>query len=170
MVKLWNIETRKVIARWTGHTKDVWAVCWSRDGRRVVTRSSDGTARMWDVESGETVLGPITTGHQEIESVASLPDASNFATGRNNEDAIKIWDARTGKLLSTLEHDSGVWSLVWTSDQKKLLAGHNNGSITIINTTTWQQIAILENHTDPVYALSLFQNDHLLASTSSPTP
>jgi len=166
MVKLWNIETRKVIARWTGHTEDVWSVCWSGDGGRVVSGSYDGTARIWDVESGETVLGPITTGHQPTDAVAFSPDASILATGGSEQDGIKIWDARTGKLLSTLEQDSEVWSLVWTSDQKKLLAGHSNGSITIFNTATWQQIAILENHTDAVFALSLFQNDCLLASAS----
>jgi len=112
MVKLWNIETRKVIARWNGHTEHVWSVCWSRDGGRVVSGSYDGTARVWDVERGETVLGPITTGHQQIQAVAFSPDASNFATGGIIENAVKIWDARTGELLSTLEQDSGVWSLV----------------------------------------------------------
>jgi len=166
MVKLWDIETRKVIAKWTGHTKGVRAVCWSRDGGRVVTGSADGTARMWDVESGETVLGPIKAGNQQIDAVAFSPDASNFATGGYNEDAIKIWDARTSKLLSTLKQDSWVSSLVWALDQKKLFAGHGDGSITIFNTATWQQIAILENHTSIVYAFSLFQNDRLLASAS----
>jgi len=167
MVKLWNIETRKVIARWTGHTKVVWSVCWSGNGRRVVSGSNDGTARMWDVESGETVLGPIKTGQEGIDAVAFSPDASNFATGGYHEDAIKIWDAKTGKLLSTLKQDSGVLCLVWTSDQKKLLAGDENGSITIFDTATWQQIAILENHINSVNDLSLFQNDRLLASASS---
>jgi len=166
MVKLWDIETRKVIARWSGHTEHVWSVCWSGDGGHVVSGSYNGTARMWDVKSGETVLGPIKTGHQRIDAVAFSPDASNFATGGYYESAITIWDARTGELLSTLKQDSGVWTLVWTSDQKKLLAGHRNGLITIFNTATCQQIAILENHTGPVYALSLFQNDRLLASAS----
>jgi len=166
MVKLWNIETRKVIAKWTGHTKEVWSLCWSRDGGRVVSGSLDGTARMWDVESGETILGPIKTGNENILGVALSPDASNFATGEYNENAIKIWDARTGEQLSTLKQDSAVWTLVWTSDQKKLLAGDDNGSITVFDTATWQQIAILEDHTDRVYALSLFQNDRLLASAS----
>ena len=166
MVKLWNIETGKVIAKWTGHTSAARSVCWSRDGGRVATGSDDGTARVWDVESGKTVLGPIATG--QTYAVAFSPDASNFATG-GNKDGIKIWDARTGELLSTLalEQDSWVSSLVWTSDQKKLLAGYGDGLITIFDTATWQQIAILENHTSIVFALSLFQNDRLLASGST---
>jgi WD40 repeat protein len=44
-VILWDIETRKVIARWTGHTDVVEALCWSADGERVASGSWDGTVQ-----------------------------------------------------------------------------------------------------------------------------
>ena len=164
------METGKVIAKWTGHTKGVRSVCWSADGERVASGSYDGTVRVWSVESGDGVLRPIKTGHEYVLAVAYSPDTSKFATGGYNEDAIKIWDAMTGKLLSTLEQGSSVWSLAWTSDQKKLIAGFDNGSIRIFNfdstSFTFQQIAVLGDHKDSVTAISLFQNDHLLASAS----
>ena len=169
-VRLWDMETGKVIAKWTGHTKGVRSVCWSADGERVASGSYDGTVRVWSVESGDGVLRPIKTGHEYVLAVAYSPDTSKFATGGYNEDAIKIWDATTGKLLSTLEQGSSVWSLAWTSDQKKLIAGFDNGSIRIFNfdstSFTFQQIAVLEDHKDSVTAISLFQNDRLLASAS----
>jgi WD40 repeat protein len=34
-VKLWNVETRKVIAKWEGHSRVVGALCWSADGSQV---------------------------------------------------------------------------------------------------------------------------------------
>jgi WD40 repeat protein len=43
-VRLWDIETRKVISKWTGHTDVVCALCWSVDGERVASGSHDGTA------------------------------------------------------------------------------------------------------------------------------
>jgi WD40 repeat protein len=52
-VKLWNVDTGKVIKTWTGHTAKVASVNWSPDGGRVVSGSSDGTFRVWDVESGK---------------------------------------------------------------------------------------------------------------------
>ncbi|KAG2750121.1 WD40 repeat-like protein, partial [Suillus brevipes Sb2] len=61
-VKLWSIDTGKVIRTWTGHTKQVTSVCWSPDGGRVVSGSDDRTFRVWDVESGKNILGPIDTG------------------------------------------------------------------------------------------------------------
>jgi len=165
-VRLWDVETKKVVAKWAGRTIHVWTSCWSVDGERVVSGSYNGTISVWDVESGDTVLGPIKTGHYYVYAVIYSPDTTKIATGGYNEDALKIWDAKTGNLLSTIKHDSMVWSLAWTSDQKKLITGSHH-SIRIFDTATWQQIAILEGHTGSVKSLSLFQNDRLLASGSN---
>jgi len=163
-VRLWDVETKKVVVRWTGHADAVWSLCWSIDGERLVSGSHDGTIRVWDVKSGDTVLGPINTGHHYVLAVIYSPDTKKIATGGEDEDALKIWDAKTGNLLSTIKQNRPVFSLAWTSDQKKLIC--SDASIRIFDTATWQQIAILEGHTQTVYALSLFQNDRLLASAS----
>jgi hypothetical protein len=93
------------------------------------------------------------------------PDSSKIATGGDEENAVKIWDAKTGELLKTLKHDGMVCSLAWTSDKKKLIAG-SYGLIRIFNTATWKQIAILEGHTNWVTNISLSPNNRLLASAS----
>jgi len=166
-VRLWDVETEKLVARWTGHTDVTNSLCWSGDGGRVVSGSDDGTIRVWDVESGDTVLGPIKTGHDHVYAVIYSPDTTKIATGGFLKIALQIWDAKTGNLLSTIKlDDDPVWSLAWTSDQKKIIAGSQEGSILIFDTATWQQIAILEGHTNIVFSLSLYQNDRLLASAS----
>jgi WD40 repeat protein len=123
---------------------------------------------VWDVKSGEPVQGlnPIKTGHRSVFAVSYSPEAKMIATGGYNKNGIKIWDAKTGKLLSTIKLDRRrtAWSLAWTSDEKKLIAG--NHSIRIFDTATWQQIAVLKGHTNVVRSLTLFPNDCLLASTS----
>jgi WD40 repeat protein len=163
-VTLWDIETRKVISKWTGHTNVVYALCWRADGEQVASGSWDGTARVWDVNTGETIL-TIKTGHQWARVVMYSPDSSKLATGGDRENAVKIWDAKTGELLNTLKHYHWVDKLAWTSDGKKLISGEY-GLIRIFDTTTWQQIAILEGHTNIVNAISLSQNNRLLASVS----
>ncbi|OAX35237.1 WD40 repeat-like protein [Rhizopogon vinicolor AM-OR11-026] len=163
-VRLWDVETRKVIAKW-GSTKNVCSVGWSADGKRVVSGSGDRTVRVWDVKSGKLALGPIKTGHGYMYAVIYSPDTRKIATGGFNQNAIKIWNATTGKLLSTIEHKHSVRSLAWSSDQKKLISGSFD-LIRIFDTATWKEIAILEGRTGVVYSLSLFQNDRLLASAS----
>ncbi|KAG2341135.1 WD40 repeat-like protein [Suillus weaverae] len=165
-VRLWDVETGKVVVKWKGHTRLVMSVCWSPNGERVVSGSYDGTARVWDVKSEEPVKGlnPIKTGHESVFAVSYSPEATMIATGGYNEHGIEIWDAKTGKLLSTIKLDRTAWCLAWTWDEKKLIAGLGvGGSIRIFDTATWQQIADLEGHT---YSITLFRNDRLLASTS----
>ncbi|KAG2038675.1 WD40-repeat-containing domain protein [Suillus americanus] len=163
-VRLWDVETGTAVAKWTGHTKDVLPVCWSMDGNRVLSGSRDGTARVWDVKSGETIL-EIETGHLYVYTVIYSPDNTQIATG-GFKDGVKIWDAKTGELIATLKHYGLiVSSLAWTSDGKKLISA-SYSPIRIFDTATWQQIAILVGHKYWVNALSLSQNNRLLASSS----
>jgi WD40 repeat protein len=76
-VRLWNAETGKVTAKWTGHTRSVWSVSWSPTGERVVSGSEDGTARVWNVETGETTMfGPIKTAHRFVYAVSYSPNSN----------------------------------------------------------------------------------------------
>jgi len=117
-VKLRDIYTGKIIAKWTRHSSYVISVCWHRDCRRVLSASGDGTARVWDVESRKTVLA-IETGISELEAVVYSPNMTMIATGG---DGIKIWDAKTGKVIADLKgHTGTVYCLAWTAD--KVISG-----------------------------------------------
>jgi WD40 repeat protein len=185
-VRLWDIDTCKVIAKWTGHTHLVASVCWNRDGRSVLSGSDDGTARQWDVESwetrdvesGETMPALIKTGHNAVWTVVYSPDMTLIATGGRGafwtgepiECSIQIWDAKTGKLVATLKgHTEQVRCLAWTKDGKTLISGSFDRSIRTWNTTKWGQIAIMDEHTAGVFALAISPNDRILASASSDT-
>ncbi|KIK41171.1 hypothetical protein CY34DRAFT_224742 [Suillus luteus UH-Slu-Lm8-n1] len=173
-VRLWDIDTCKVIKKWTGHTKAVRSVCWSRDGRRVSSRAHDGTARQWDVESGEIILEPILTGHDQVWAAVYSPGMTLIATGgcgcigpEPHEFLVKIWDAKTRELVATLKgHTDDVWCLAWTKDGKTLISGSNDHSIRIWNTTNWKQTAVLDDHTKPVIGIAISPNGRILASAS----
>ncbi|KAG1792093.1 WD40-repeat-containing domain protein [Suillus variegatus] len=93
------------------------------------------------------------------------PDSSKLATSGYKDNAVHIWNAKTGERLKTLEHSWG-FGLAWTSDGSKLLSS-SYGPIRIFDTATWQQIATLEDgHSDVVFAISLSQDTRLLASAS----
>ncbi|KAG2751639.1 WD40 repeat-like protein [Suillus brevipes Sb2] len=181
-VRLWDIDTCKVVVKWTEHTRLVGSVCWSRDGRRVLSGSFDGTVRQWEVESGETMLEPIEnilalieTGHEHVMAVVYSPDTTLIATGGSDglwtgeliECSVKIWDAKTGKLVATLKgHTDLVRCLAWTKDGKTLISGSYDCSIRTWNTTKWEQTAVLNDHTNLVFAIAISPSDRILASVS----
>ncbi|KAG2051624.1 hypothetical protein BDR06DRAFT_838808, partial [Suillus hirtellus] len=78
------------------------------EGERMITLSGsyDGTARQWDVESGEIILTPIKTGYEWVLALIYLPDmtcsastsgSSQRSWNRDKKHQVEIWDARTGE-------------------------------------------------------------------------
>ncbi|HEU5443222.1 MAG TPA: serine/threonine-protein kinase, partial [Steroidobacteraceae bacterium] len=91
-----------------GHTDRVRSVAYSPDGRRLVTASHDGTARVWDAATGRQIL--VLEGHGgPVISAAFSPDDHRIATGSFDKTA-RIWDAVTGRQLLVLRHPDRVRS------------------------------------------------------------
>jgi WD40 repeat protein len=124
---------------------------------------------VWDVESRKTVL-VIETGLSSVYAVIYSPDITMIATGggmRDPEEYLKIWDAKTGKLVENLEgHTEIVNCLAWTADGKTLISGSDDCSTRTWNTTTWQQITVLTGHTGTVRGIAISPNGRILASAS----
>lgn len=51
-VKLWDIQSGKVLKTFKGHTGTINSVAFSPDGNSALSGSDDGTARLWDIATG----------------------------------------------------------------------------------------------------------------------
>lgn len=70
-IRLWNLRTGHCILVLDGHVDTIRSISWSRDGRRLLSASHDGTARLWDVSSGEC----LATMHHSVGLVSVAFDA-----------------------------------------------------------------------------------------------
>ncbi|KAG2034148.1 WD40-repeat-containing domain protein [Suillus americanus] len=83
--------------------------------------------------------------------------------GGSMECSIKIWDAKTSKLVATLKgHTWEVCCLAWTN----LISGSYDFSIRTWNTQTWKQTAVLDEHGGLVIDIAISPNGRILASAS----
>ena len=57
--KVWGAASGVLLYSFELHEGYVTSVAWRRDGRRLVTASTDGTARVWDVSVDERPLADI---------------------------------------------------------------------------------------------------------------
>jgi hypothetical protein len=78
-----------------GHESYVYSAAFSPDGSRIVTASSDKTARIWDAASGKEIA--VLRGHEKsVDSAAFSRDGSRIVTASDDKTA-RIWDAASAR-------------------------------------------------------------------------
>jgi WD40 repeat protein len=101
LVRMWDIETGRLLRSLRGHTNDVRAIVFTPDGHTLATGSEDRTIRLWNGMTGEPTKLLFTRYDHNVCSLSLSPDGLMLARGSHNKD-IKIWEVTTGTELMTL--------------------------------------------------------------------
>ena len=78
-------EWAAMINVFDGHTDDVTSVAFSPDGIRIVSSSADETIRVWDAQTGHSVLDPLRGHTDYVRSVAFSPDGKRIVSGSQDK-------------------------------------------------------------------------------------
>ena len=117
----------------------VASVCFSPDGRLVLTGSWDKTARLWDAATGKELRRFVGHTHP-VESVCFSPDGRQVLTGSTDKTA-RLWDAATGKELRRFEgHTGWVNSVCFSPDGRQVLTGARDGTARLWDAQSGREI------------------------------
>lgn len=148
-----------------GHNGIVNNAVFSPDARMVLTASSDGTARVWETETGRTLFE--LQGHSRALSDAAFsPDGKLIATASSDNTA-RLWNAESGRSLAELKgHTNAVNDVVFSPDARYVATSSTDGTARVWNTATGQPIVVLTGHSGSVNQVAFSPDGQQLVTAS----
>jgi WD40 repeat protein len=123
-IRVWDTQTgNQVLGPLQGHKERVTSVMFSPDDAHIVSGSTDGTVRVWGLQSGTTISQ--FEGHTRgVNSVAYSPDGTRILSGSHDQ-TVRFWDVQANNRWSTpLEgHSEPVYSVAFSPDSRYIVSG-----------------------------------------------
>ncbi len=169
-IRLWDAGTGAPLGRLVGHEGYVEQLQFSPDGRLLLSRGTDSSARIWDVER-MTQIDSLTGG--SVGVVRFSPDASHVAVGGRG---LAVYERATGQWTRLEGHSRALdargfpvavmESLAFTEDGATLASGATDGSIILWDVESGSLKARLSGHGETVKDLEFALDDTRLVSVS----
>lgn len=155
-IKKWKIargEHATAVYTRRAHDKEINAIDISPNDELLATALYDKTAKIWDIDSGET--RGILRGHRRgLWDVAFSPYAPQVATALGDKTA-KVWLLQTFGCVSTLEgHTNSVQRVAWINQKlpQVVLTGAD-GLVKVWS--LGEEVATLDGHDNRIWALAV---------------
>ncbi len=117
-----------------GPTNSVFSVCYSPDGKYLLTGSRDARLYIWNVNDNYSLLQQIPAHLYTINHIVYICNNNLFATASRDK-TIKLWDAKTFELKRVIDkekdngHINSVNKLSWSEKNRLLLSTGDDRSI-----------------------------------------
>jgi WD40 repeat protein len=127
-VKLWDLTGSG--HRVLDHGVQVFAVCFSTDGRTVISGADDGVIRIWDASTGDQT-GALAA--HEGWVLGLTPSADNHTLVSVSEDmTLAIWDLRDHSLRVRIGLDTVLWSISGLGTDDAVAVGDLGGGVQLL--------------------------------------
>ncbi|KAI8913093.1 WD40-repeat-containing domain protein [Powellomyces hirtus] len=156
---VWFAHNGERLGSYDGHNGAVWDLDVSYDSKRLLTASADNTCRLWGVESGK-----------QLYQWNTRTPVRAVAFGQGDRIALYVTDALMGQpstiwivpIEDDLENqtDEFIRKIVitgskatvasWGDLNKTIYTGHEDGTITIWDAETGEQIKHVKSHTKAI--------------------
>ncbi|MFH7025042.1 MAG: NB-ARC domain-containing protein [Heteroscytonema crispum UTEX LB 1556] len=111
----------------TGHSKSVYALALTLDGKYAISASDDTTVKVWNWQTGEVVR--TLTGHSNSVNALALTLDGKYAISASDDTTVKVWNWQTGEIIASFTGDSGITCCAVAPDGVSIIAGEASGRV-----------------------------------------
>jgi WD40 repeat protein len=136
-----------------GHTRPVYGLSFSADGKHLASCSDDRTILIWDCATGKP-LRQIVKQEALLNSVAFDADGKRLAVAaqepkKNSAQTVMMWDATTGEQLADISGTKASHSAAFSTDGKWLAYDSQDSSawsVRVWDTAARRQVLNLDGY------------------------
>lgn len=166
-VNIWKLGCPNIVAQLHGHTSTIESVTFGSDEEMVVSGSSGGTIKVWDLNS-ERVHKSYNYGHKtNVTSLDYHPFGKFFCSG-STDTQVKVWDLRKKTSLQTYKgHTKAINVLRFSPDGRWVVSGGGDGIVKLWDLTAGKQMEDFTRHQGEITSLDFHPTEFLLAVGSA---
>jgi WD40 repeat protein len=131
----------------------VTSVALASDGGRAISGSSDQTARLWDLHTGERLA--TLEGHSDVVTAVSIDEAGLRAATGSVDRTIKLWRLDALRpATSRSAHAGSVVAIVFSPDGRLCASGGGDGRIMVRDVESGRVLRSIDAHPQPLRSLA----------------
>lgn len=166
VVQIWDIASQRCTHIMRGHQFNISALDVSSDGRYIVTGSTDGTIRLWNIDESTEIIA--FDSHCFVNSVAFSPDGLSILSGSENGH-VDIWEIDLDRKqfnhrIQNQENRQPVYDVCWSHDGQRVAAGFEDGTIRVLHAVLNEVFTLGSTRQEGTWAVCFTPDDKYLAS------
>eukprot|EP00041_Stephanoeca_diplocostata_P010066 m.159431 g.159431 ORF g.159431 m.159431 type:complete len:510 (+) comp18006_c0_seq1:244-1773(+) len=125
-IQVFDMGSRAILRTFDGHTRAVRSTQFTSDGLNILSGSDDSTVRLWDLAASTEEIRTFEGHSDYVRACHACPSASHLFVSGSYDHTAKLWDARTGRAVVTVDHGAPIESvLMFPAGGSFITAGGN---------------------------------------------
>jgi len=163
-VQSYEVEGKRVLKRFVGHTGSVWSSDLSKDGKYALSGSMDGSVRYWRVEDAQQLAK--LDGHTSLVTAVAFTPNGKWAVSAGFDGTVIYWNLSTGKEAKRYEGPMKYINALAVSPDGKTVLIAADKLVRLWDIASGAEVGKLEGHAAPVTAVAFSADGKKILSGS----
>jgi WD40 repeat protein len=165
IIRLWDINSKKEIQTFTGHSDEITTLFISNNGNLLASGSGDGIIKVWNIATGKEVR-TLKGLSAKVISI-DMSDDNKYLFSEYLDYTLWVWDINSGNKIGVFNCHSDLHNLLsFKRINNKSILGIYDNTIKQWDIETGREIKIFKGHSEQVTSIFLSVDNSLLISGS----